>query len=93
MGSKISPSKIDFLGVGREGMDKATKNHIKELLDKQEPYVIVIAHKKGTEWWGTAYDLIGICESVKHRMLAAQIGLTRTTIPETKRPSGDAYHG
>lgn len=48
-------------------MDKATKKHIKELLDKKEPYVIVIAHKGGTEWWGTAYDLIGICESVKHR--------------------------
>ncbi len=91
MRAKVSPSKIDFLGVGREGMDKETKKHIKELLDKKEPYVIVIAHKGGTEWWGTAYDIIGICESVKHRMLASQIGLTRTTIPD-KRASSDAYH-
>ncbi|MBA7593143.1 hypothetical protein ES703_00060 [subsurface metagenome] len=67
MRAAIKPSKIDLIGEGRGRMDKATKKHIKELLDKKEPYVIVIAHKGGTEWWGTAYDLIGICESVKHR--------------------------
>lgn len=75
----------------KDFMSEEMKKHIREILDKKNPILIIVVHRDGTEWWGSPRDIVGTCEYVKNQIIVEWMARTRAKHPpQDKEPS--SYH-